>query len=229
MALLNPTKKSYSLEALLRSVKERLDGASDRAESILRAPSLATLKNLSRSGYLQTAKTLTAAVDLVLLHLQARSGFYAERASNERVSFKKPALANKPETNDTPRAHQPLTVEPSPVSSDAQPLEFLTTLKTLTDAVERIEKRLTMLERSVSTSVTGQLAGIHPAVLASVEQLTATQRHLMVAHDRELTALRQGGAGGGRMSDGPSALDAQRILAQLSHLRDQVGRLATSP
>lgn len=166
-----------------------------------------TLKNMSRAGSFKN-KTLPACADFVVGHLMDKSRFYA----NTRTQT--------PQKNSSASQPAPPAANLSAASElEAGAVAKLSTL--LVDLVARVEA----IEKSVKLALTATATQTHPAVLAAIDHLESTRRHVMT----QLDAQRQGTTRSAtpREFESASAMDAQRILAGISRLNDTVARLTS--
>ncbi|WP_371436151.1 hypothetical protein [Polaromonas sp.] len=189
------TVKAFTHAALISAVGEAISNSDDPEIRNLRAPSIPTVKNISRRGLLK-GKSIAVATELILTHMQKHPAFYAEKEVGAGMVRNRARLA--------------------PASNPV--------LELILSELHGLGRRITDIEKSVSTAMSGKNAEIHPLVLTTVNHLNDTRKFIMARLDNEL----QGGGRAGapsRQFDSATAMDAQRILAGVSQIKDLLAGL----
>lgn len=182
--------KAFTLAELITAIGEAISTSDDPGIRKLRAPSIPTLKNISRKGMF-AGKSMALATQMVLAHMQERSVYYAEKEAN--------STSSRPQTS------------PSTMSNPVN--------EQILVELQGMNKRINDIEKSISMGMSAKNAEIHPLVLSTVNHLNDTRKFIMARLDNEL----QGGGRAGapsRQFDSATAMDAQRILAGVSQIKD---------
>jgi hypothetical protein len=202
----DPKKRVFTLPALEKAIQTRILGSDEAEIRALRPPSMPTLKNMSRKGVLKNM-SLDAAVQRMLEHLLKNAQYYPLATAQEQEQM--PPLA----------AHAQSPAVRLPGAPDERAL-----LQEILGEVQQLSRRVAIVERAVADANKATAVGVHPAVLAAVEQLHDTRKYIMSQFDSQRQNTIKTNAP--REFEAASAMDAQRILAGISRLNDTIGKLS---
>lgn len=204
-------ERTFTLLELQAAIASAIsDGDSDLQK--LRPPSMPTMKNWSRSGFFDKARTAPAAIQLVLTHLRANPRYYPEASVTTLKA--EPSQSNSPPHT---RIEQ--------VAANIQ-----------NETLRSIEARLNDIEKSIASfsQASGKPAGptddphkLLNRVLSAVEFADSTRKQGMVRLDEEIQKARSGHSGAlpltsSKQAEASASMDIQRVIGRVSQVEQKL-------
>ena len=198
--------RTYTLPKLIESIESVIEQTEqpEPGDQSLRTPSLATVKNWSRTGMFKNAVTLQAATKLAIASMKSNTRYYADSRSKRSGPAPAGSIAPGIEPGLAAQILQEICLVASRLTVIEQSLE-----KEKRDSPDSSDRRSEGLDDH-SSQAFKQVATV-------IEQLDATRRHLMVRFDNEMLLCRQSNQPQAQQET-PSFLDTQRILLRLSNI-----------